>query len=85
MLEIASNYGLTEDNLYFFFHYHPSFYHLHIHCAIISNDAISNKHFRCKMLDNVIYNLQKDGNYYIKNSIDFEIPDYHIIVKLLNK
>jgi m7GpppX diphosphatase len=82
MIVFASNYDLQENNLYFFFHYHPSFYHLHLHCSIITNKELSNKYLRHYMLDEVIKNLEKESFYYYNNTLTFEIPDYHIICKL---
>lgn len=82
MIKYANKYKLKEEHLYFFFHYHPSFYHLHLHCAIINNKELSIKYNRYHMVDNVINNLHKDTNYYANSTITFEIPDYHIINKL---
>ena len=82
MLKIAKSYNLQENNLYFFFHYHPSFYHLHLHCSIINNKDLSSKHYRHYMLDDIINNLEKDSFYYYNATLTFEIPDYHIICKL---
>lgn len=84
-IEIANEYGINENELYFFFHYHPSFYHLHLHCSIINHKSLTSKYFRCKMLDNILENLKLKSNYYRDKNIKFEIPEKHIIVKLLSK
>ena len=83
-VETAANFDLNENQLYFFFHYHPSFYHLHLHCCIINHKELSPKFLRCKMLHSVIKNLERNSYYYKNSTIDFEIPESHIIVKLLN-
>ena len=36
------------------------------------------------MLHSVIKNLERNSYYYKNSTIDFEIPESHIIVKLLN-
>jgi len=82
--QIAKKYGINDNQLYFFFHYHPSFYHLHLHCSIINHKLLSSKYLRCKMLDSVISNLEKNSFYYKNSDISFEIPVSHIIVKLLS-
>ena len=83
-IDVASAYGIDENQLYFFFHYHPSFYHLHLHCCIINNPELSTKYFRCKMLETIISNLERNSNYYKNADILFEIPSNHIIAKLLS-
>tara|TARA_B110000977_G_C10983747_1_gene457138 strand:- start:350 stop:1183 length:834 start_codon:yes stop_codon:yes gene_type:complete len=76
--------NIKSENLYFFFHYHPSFYHLHIHCTFIENQLISNKFLRYHFYTEVKNNILKDKNFYKKNNLYFEIPINHIICKLLN-
>ena len=84
MREIAiEQYNIPIESLYNFFHYHPSFYHLHIHCTFIMNPVISNKFLRHHLYERVRSNVIKDKNYYNKKSLYFEIPKNHIIVKLL--
>ena len=75
--------NIKSENLYFFFHYHPSFYHLHIHCTFIENQLISNKFLRYHFYNEVKNNILKDKNFYKKNNMYFEIPLNHIICKLL--
>lgn len=83
-IEVAKKFKIDENQLYFFFHYHPSFYHLHLHCCIINNPELSSKYFRCKMLETIICNLEKNSHYYKNNIIMFEIPTNHAIAKLLS-
>lgn len=76
--------NIESDKLYIFFHYHPSFYQLHIHCTYIGNQLISNKFLRYHLYDKVKNNILKDENFY-KKILHFEIPDNHVICKLLEK
>ena len=86
MREIAEKtYNIPKESLYNFFHYHPSFYHLHIHCTFIMNPILSNKFLRHHLYERVRGNILKDKNYYKKKSLYFEIPKNHIITKLLDK
>ena len=84
-ITLAKEYGINENELYFFFHYHPSFYHLHLHCCIINHKSLTTKYFRCKMLDTILSNLELKSNYYRDKDIKFEIPEKHVIVRLLSK
>ena len=83
-IEVAKKFGIEENQLYFFFHYHPSFYYLHLHCCIINSPELSSKYFRCKMLETIILNLEKNSYYYKNSEIMFEIPDNHTVAKLLS-
>jgi m7GpppX diphosphatase len=78
-LKIAKKYNIDEDELYFFFHYHPSCYHLHLHCCLINHKALKLKFYRHIMLDDIIENL----NILEKKTIKFEINISNPIYKLL--
>jgi len=82
-LLVAKDYLLKESQLYFFFHYHPSFYQLHLHCVRINHPKLSAKYFRCNMLDTVISNLKKSSYYYKNKTLSFEIPKNHPVVKII--
>lgn len=66
LIKINELYKLTENDLKIFIHYTPSTYHLHIHYVNINykecNSSIEYSH----ELDNVIFNLQLDDEYYKK-------------------
>ena len=55
---IKNNFNLDETELKIFFHYEPSTYHLHIHFINVVEYSHS--------LDNVIFNLELDSDYYKK-------------------
>lgn len=84
-IKYAQKYNITEDQLYFFFNYHPSYYHIHLHCCLIGHKELSPKFYRCKMLDKIIENITNDSEYYQKTDIYFEIPENHNIAKILKK
>ena len=84
-IEVAKSFDINQNQLYFFFHYHPSFYHLHLHCCIINNPELTTKYFRCKMLETIISNLERNNYFYRNADILFEIPKSHAISKLLSK
>jgi m7GpppX diphosphatase len=84
-INVAKKFGVDSNQLYFFFHYHPSFYHLHLHCCIVNHKELSTKYFRCKMLETIVSNLERNSHFYKNGDILFEIPDNHVIAKLLCK
>lgn len=83
MQEIGNKlYEYKQDELYFFFHYHPSFYYLHLHCTYIGNNSLGNKFQRNILLEDVIQNLSNNKKFYNKKFY-FEIPKNHILHKLI--
>ena len=78
-IEIAKDYQIDENELYFFFHYHPSCYHLHLHVCLINNKTLKCRLYRHILLDDLIENIEK----YQKSSIKFEINISNPIYKLL--
>lgn len=70
-LTLHEKYKLSPEKLRFFVHYHPTFYHFHIHVNIITNSQGWDAG-RCHMLDNIISNLKITPNYYQLCTLNFE-------------
>lgn len=83
IIEYAQSYGLDESELYLFFHYHPSFYQLHLHGVNVNNNHLTSNYLRIHKLDDILNNLKNDSEYYHKYKMKFEIPNTHKIYKLL--
>ena len=68
---IKEQYGIDREYLQVYFHYQPSYYHLHIHFNTIHYDHprlfIGSSH----LLDTVISNLEIDSDYYRKATLTF--------------
>jgi len=65
---------LIENQLVFFFHYHPSLWVLHIHVMTLKsfkNTSTRHDILNAYLLDDVINNLRIDGNYYKDATISF--------------
>lgn len=75
-------YGFSKNELCLFFHYHPSFYYIHLHCTFIGNSIIDNKFQRNILYQDIRLNLLNNKNYY-KKTFYFEIPKNHILQKLI--
>lgn len=80
---IKEKYDIDPEYLQVYFHYQPSYYHLHIHFNTIHYDHprlfVGSSH----LLDTVISNLQIDSDFYKKatltfrSKVSFGITDYY--------
>ncbi|KAH8359975.1 hypothetical protein KR093_009847 [Drosophila rubida] len=68
---IVERYGLNPNQLRMYFHYQPSFYHLHVHINPIRNDAPGIWCEKSHMLDTVINNLELVSDYYQRATLPF--------------
>ena len=64
--KIKQHYDLDENKIKMFFHYAPSTYHLHIHFVHIEHPSCDSSSEYSHNLDDVIYNLSIQSNYYQK-------------------
>jgi m7GpppX diphosphatase len=78
-LKLAKKYNIDEDELYFFFHYHPSCYHLHLHCCMINHKALKLKFHRHVMLDDVIENINEIEKKTMKYEMNISNPIYKLL------
>ncbi|CAL8358388.1 unnamed protein product [Merluccius merluccius] len=70
---ILKRYGLPSSKLRIYFHYQPSYYHLHIHFTALSFDVPGCGVVRAHLLSDVIQNLQSDSHYYRKRTLSFPL------------
>lgn len=69
---LEHQYGMTSVDLRIYFHYQPSFFHLHIHFRALTRVQDPTKlGGREILLDDVINNLQIDSDYYKKCTLTF--------------
>jgi m7GpppX diphosphatase len=61
---IRQLFGVNKGQVRVFFHYFPSYYHLHVHFAHTMREQLDFSPVRCHLMDTVIYNLEKDTFYY---------------------
>lgn len=79
---IELRYGILSTQLRMYFHYQPSFYHLHIHINPIRNDAPGIWCEKSHMLDTVINNLELLSDYYQRASLPFVSYDGNKLLEL---
>ncbi|XP_072933841.1 m7GpppX diphosphatase [Epargyreus clarus] len=72
---IFQKYGVPGNQLRIYFHYQPSFYHLHIHFNSLKHDAPGIYADRAHLLDTVINNIEMMNDYYKKAAIPFTVRE----------
>lgn len=72
-------YGLERDQLRLFIHYHPSYYHFHIHVVNVRHQGLGDgiNVGKAILLDDVIENISLMGDYYQKKNIGFVLGENH--------
>ena len=83
VIDIAKDYKLNSDSLYMFFHYHPSYYHIHLHICIIDHFVLETKYHRNYLLDDVIKLLEINSNYWKDATLKFELLSTSKLYKLI--
>ena len=84
IIDIAGLYNISKNKLYIYFHYHPSYYYLHLHGCIISHTLLDTRYLRHYFIDDVIDNLKINNYYYINKILNFELKSnnklYHLLL-----
>lgn len=70
---IKKLYDLDRSQLRIYFHYQPSFYHLHVHFTYLKYDAPGIFCEKSHLLDTVIDNIELMSDYYTKATLSFVI------------
>ena len=69
---IEQVYGVSGDQIRVFVHYHPQFYHFHIHFTRLQNE-IGAVVERGHLVSDIIQNLELTGEYYQKRTISYKL------------
>mmetsp|Transcript_16996 Transcript_16996/g.20757 ORF Transcript_16996/g.20757 Transcript_16996/m.20757 type:complete len:469 (-) Transcript_16996:374-1780(-) len=72
LMTIKKIYGVDPDQIRIFVHYHPQFYHFHVHFTRLQNE-IGAQVERGHLLSDIIQNLEMDSNYYQKRTITYKL------------
>ena len=68
-------YNLGKNDLRIYFHYQPSFYHLHLHIVNVNYRPGGIDVGRAILLEDVIQNLEFDGDYYEKVTLIYGLDE----------
>ena len=67
---ISKKYNINKNKIRAYFHYHPSFWHLHVHFNSIDTNVESASIDRSYKLNDIITNIKISSNYYQKVYLD---------------
>ncbi|KAJ1363209.1 5'-(N(7)-methyl 5'-triphosphoguanosine)-(mRNA) diphosphatase [Parelaphostrongylus tenuis] len=68
---IREKFGVRPDQIRAYFHYQPSFYHLHVHFVSLKYEAPASSTLAAVLLDDVINNLTIAADYYKRATLSF--------------
>ncbi|KAH9491843.1 hypothetical protein Btru_029883 [Bulinus truncatus] len=72
---IKEKFNITPDKLRVYFHYQPSYYHLHVHFTHVKFDAPGSDVLRAHLIQQVIENIKMDSDYYMKTTLSFVVRE----------
>jgi hypothetical protein len=61
---INNKYNYNNNEIKMYFHYSPSTYHLHMHSCHVKNKEVNSSVEYSHDIDNIIFNLEMNSNYY---------------------
>jgi len=70
---ILQRYGLPASKLRVYFHYQPSYYHLHVHFTALGSEVQGSGVERAHLLFDVIQNLRANGQHYEQRTLCFPL------------
>ncbi|KAI8065436.1 HIT-like domain-containing protein [Gongronella butleri] len=75
---VKDKYDLDPQQIQLFFHYQPSYYHLHMHITALSlQDPPGASVGHAHLLDTVLYHLENIPDYYQNATLPFVVGDQH--------
>jgi len=82
---IEDKYGVHRNTLRLYFHYQPSFYHLHVHFTRMGVDGTHGSGWeRNHLLDDVIDNIETiSGDYYARRTLVYHLNVADVLYKAL--
>ncbi|XP_075251658.1 m7GpppX diphosphatase-like [Convolutriloba macropyga] len=80
---ITAKFPIKKEQLRVFFHYQPSFYHLHIHFASIYISGAHVQVERAHLLRDVIQNIDAVGDFYQRRTITYVVNEQDPLMKLI--
>ncbi|XP_025081758.1 m7GpppX diphosphatase-like [Pomacea canaliculata] len=78
---IFDQFQVPASKLRIYFHYQPSYAHLHVHFTHVKFDAPGSDCLRAHLVEDVISNLQIDGDFYKKKLLMFVVREHEDLYK----
>lgn len=82
---IEERYGVHNSQLRVYFHYQPSYYHLHVHFTHLKYRAPGSNCEGAHLLTTVIDNIEKQSNYYARAVLPFAVKEASGLFKAYQK
>lgn len=80
---IGKKYGVPPSELRVYFHYQPSYYHLHVHFTSVQFDAPGTYVGKAHFLSSVIDNIEMVADYYQRATLTYYLPRNDPLAKKL--
>ena len=81
---ISDKYSVPLNQIRAYIHYHPSYYHLHVHFTLVSYQAPGSLVGQSHLLEDVIENIRKiDSHYYANRTMTFQVREDSPLLALL--
>lgn len=81
---IEQKYGVKRSQLRIYFHYNPSFYHLHIHFTYLKHEAPGIYCEKSHLLDTVINNIELMPDYYQRATLSSVLKETDDLLEQFN-
>merc|ERR1712044_51635 len=79
---MGETFGVSRSKLRAYFHYQPTYYHLHVHFEHVERSTMGDTRERLD-LDTVIQNIEMMGDYYQRATLSYqvglEMPLYKVL------
>lgn len=82
---IFEKYGIPRNKIRSFFHYPPTFYHLHVHFTLITNHQPGCEVERGRLVEDLIDHLRMMPEYYQKKTFYYKLATKDPLLCLLTK
>jgi m7GpppX diphosphatase len=82
---VAERLAISPHSIKAFLHYHPTFYHLHVHFTHADNIGDGVIVDRAHLLATVIYNLECNPSYYKNATIQYSLKENDPLYVWLNR
>jgi m7GpppX diphosphatase len=80
---ISLKHGVQSNNIRAFFHYPPTFYHLHVHFTVLQDRTCGCEVERAHLVQDVIDNLKLHNDYYQTKTLYYKVAISDPLYKLL--
>ncbi|BFZ16203.1 hypothetical protein BsWGS_19242 [Bradybaena similaris] len=73
---IEKQFGVKADKLRIYFHYQPSYYHLHVHFTHVKFEAPGTDALRAHLLEDVIDNIKINSEFYSHKTLSYVVREH---------